>query len=136
MKFQSTFEMRISISSLPSRERGLKSLKKHTVTTIYTVAPFAGAWIEIIELSDNSRLAVVAPFAGAWIEMTTVKNDLPYLRSLPSRERGLKSLFYWKGVAWKNVAPFAGAWIEIFSSCSKMHGTEVAPFAGAWIEIV
>ena len=27
----------------------------------------------------------------------------------------------------KYVAPFAGAWIEIFSSCSKMHGTESLP---------
>ena len=79
------------------------------------------------------------------------------IKSLPSRERGLKS----KYVDWlKNdcdVAPFAGAWIEIalmptiprhvpslpsrerglkFTRLEHLQeGKEVAPFAGAWIEI-
>ena len=79
------------------------------------------------------------------------------LRSLPSRERGLKFPSYRvqkypgrslpsreRGLKYRNadtydrvggVAPFAGAWIEIsviiFSSCSP----SVAPFAGAWIEM-
>ena len=55
--------------SLPSRERGLKwdtGLAKHTV---YKVAPFAGAWIEI-KAGDTYT-------------------DIMYM-SLPSRERGLK----------------------------------------------
>ena len=34
-----------------------------------TVAPFAGAWIEIIRLEDEMSVMEVAPFAGAWIEI-------------------------------------------------------------------
>ena len=54
----------------------------------------------------------VAPLAGAWIEITTKLEKFGILKSLPSRERGLKSQkhisqhFY-------HVAPLAGAWIEI-----------------------
>ena len=58
-----------------------------------TVAPFAGAWIEIFVDLKRISCCVVAPFAGAWIEivkvMLTVSN-LP--KSLPLRERGLKLL--------------------------------------------
>ncbi len=56
-------------SSLPSRERGLKSSYLHAIIKLYIVAPFAGAWIEM----ENDSLPVssfeVAPFAGAWIEI-------------------------------------------------------------------
>ena len=34
-----------------------------------SVAPFAGAWIEITSFVFCSAVPVVAPFAGAWIEM-------------------------------------------------------------------
>ena len=56
-----------------------------------TVAPFAGAWIEIIGRGLDRLPALVAPFTGAWIEMTVLPVDYrsPY------------------------VAPFTGAWIEI-----------------------
>ena len=54
------------------------------------VAPFAGAWIEIYLKKHPQEIATVAPFAGAWIEiLTKLEEDLGY-RSLPSRERGLK----------------------------------------------
>ena len=33
------------------------------------VAPFAGAWIEIIMIFNCSAEIEVAPFAGAWIEI-------------------------------------------------------------------
>ena len=55
------------------------------------VAPFAGAWIEIISPKVLYLLVLVAPFAGAWIEISDL--DLYTLRC--------------------TVAPFAGAWIEI-----------------------
>ena len=54
--------------SLPSRERGLKSLTFHDAGKDHTVAPLAGAWIEIVSL-ENGKMVVT---------------------SLPSRERGLK----------------------------------------------
>ena len=34
-----------------------------------TVAPYAGAWIEICGISDMIRMTSVAPYAGAWIEI-------------------------------------------------------------------
>ena len=36
---------------------------------INAVAPFAGAWIEIVVLYKDGGLDYVAPFAGAWIEI-------------------------------------------------------------------
>ena len=33
------------------------------------VAPFTGAWIEIVDKSKTPPSTVVAPFTGAWIEI-------------------------------------------------------------------
>ena len=79
------------------------------------VAPFTGAWIEIVkfcEVSDTT--ATVAPFTGAWIEIenTYVSYD-----------------------STSQVAPFTGAWIEIMDASSTTMSLYVAPFTGAWIEI-
>ena len=38
------------------------------------VAPFAGAWIEIIRCLGKRNKKNVAPFAGAWIEI--ISNDV------------------------------------------------------------
>ena len=54
--------------SLPSRERGLKYENKDELDSMLSVAPLAGAWIEII-------FNALAKSLNA---------------SLPSRERGLK----------------------------------------------
>ena len=54
--------------SLPSRERGLKSL----------------------DCDFFSDRKIVAPLAGAWIEIQEMVHLTIQLRSLPSRERGLK----------------------------------------------
>ena len=58
------------------------------------VAPFTGAWIEILNAISTLGMPSVAPFTGAWIEIkkcyVAVANDL-------------------------GVAPFTGAWIEIGS---------------------
>ena len=55
-----------------------------------SVAPFAGAWIEIVWADYVRKLEIVAPFAGAWIEMLVNVNCIDPTESLPSRERGLK----------------------------------------------
>ena len=55
--------------SLPLRERGLKC----------------------IELVTHSLGSDVAPFAGAWIEISTCLLGFWVPKSLPLRERGLKS---------------------------------------------
>ena len=61
----------IILLSLPSRERGLKFFITDYKAVSHIVAPFAGAWIEIVDF-------------GLCI---------PNGRSLPSRERGLKSIY-------------------------------------------
>ena len=56
-------------TSLPLRERGLKSEHKRADVEKAMVAPFTGAWIEIMLIADNLLSAKVAPFTGAWIEI-------------------------------------------------------------------
>ena len=59
--------------------------------SISAVAPLAGAWIEIRYCCSEFKERSVAPLAGAWIEMTNEEDAETVKRSLPSRERGLKS---------------------------------------------
>ncbi|AJH77956.1 hypothetical protein BF29_1590 [Heyndrickxia coagulans DSM 1 = ATCC 7050] len=33
------------------------------------VAPYVGAWIEIMMLTKRDRAIIVAPYVGAWIEI-------------------------------------------------------------------
>ena len=65
-----------------------------------TVAPFAGAWIEIPRARADSGTGSVAPFAGAWIEIAA--------SGRACRDAG--------------VAPFAGAWIEMLVAESDKLG--------------
>ena len=99
--------------SLPSWERGLKSLARRIRQSALAVAPFAGAWIEIERYFRSIPFEIVAPFAGAWIEIN-------------------ENLVTGYEVS---VAPFAGAWIEIAILNMDFLLSAVAPFAGAWIEI-
>ncbi len=56
--------------SLPSRERGLKSLRRRRHPAAdHEVAPLAGAWIEITRFLKVRLSVQVAPLAGAWIEI-------------------------------------------------------------------
>ncbi len=70
------------------------------------VAPFAGAWIEILIKRNSVLSGVVAPFAGAWIEILVPYGCMAFTNT---------------------VAPFAGAWIEItifpFMFCLKRRRT-------------
>ena len=81
--------------------------------SINAVAPLAGAWIEIYQFNKHFLRLSVAPLAGAWIEMAFVDDEQQKAQSLPSRERGLKSLSASGGRDKEVVAPLAGAWIEI-----------------------
>ena len=82
------------------------------------VAPFAGAWIEMINLQFFLTYShPVAPFAGAWIEIPGFPFQTVLLQmSHPSRVRGLKFFYLFLEVERWYVAPFAGAWIEIYLS--------------------
>ncbi len=58
----------------------------------FAVAPFTGAWVEILKPFLRLLLIAVAPFTGAWVEIS----DL-YRVAVPG---------------WR-VAPFTGAWVEM-----------------------
>ena len=79
-------------------------------TLLSAVAPFTGAWIEIYDDGGARVTGLVAPFTGAWIEIDMV---LPRPdgqgKSLPSRERGLKSRLVGPVGEHGHVAPFTGA---------------------------
>ena len=78
-------------ASLPTRERGLKYSIFKSSDSVFSVAPYAGAWIEIMAIARVIRVIVVAPYAGAWIEIC----------------------FIMSGIMLVLVAPYAGAWIEM-----------------------
>ena len=87
--------------------------------------------------SDWANLKAVAPFTGAWIEMVS-RPSMSHLLgpSHPSRVRGLKCTSHM--VLCDSpfiVAPFTGAWIEIVIPPGMHELSDVAPFTGAWIEI-
>ena len=71
-------------SSLPSRERGLKSGRGQGGRRGQRVAPFTGAWIEISSRTHARGVSPVAPFTEAWIEMmkATALSANPWRRSL------------------------------------------------------
>ena len=68
-------------------------LSSRSFRAISRVAPCAGAWIEIFICLSQSVYNPVAPCAGAWIEIDSGSVDGTKVRSLPVRERGLKSTF-------------------------------------------
>mgnify|MGYP004497372975 CR=1 FL=1 len=62
-----------------------------SATAPSSVAPLAGAWVEIGSYKYPKSINIVAPLAGAWVEI--VKRT----------QRPLQT----------KVAPLAGAWVEI-----------------------
>ena len=62
----------VGISSLPSRERGLKCRSVRSWIFGIVVAPLAGAWIEIMKNEIIGAENIVAPLAGAWIEIKLI----------------------------------------------------------------
>ena len=83
------------------------------------VAPFTGAWIEMIGQSFPFYRRTVAPFTGAWIEMVENERLIVGYESLPLRERGLKSVSVFHDCLPFIVAPFTGAWIEITKNSTR-----------------
>ena len=49
--------------------RGLKFKDRAVVCGQIKVAPYTGAWIEIVPYVRDRRPHIVAPYTGAWIEI-------------------------------------------------------------------
>ena len=99
------------------------------------VAPFAGAWIEILRHCQSHSVYPVAPFAGAWIEIGSRKGLHFSVWSLPSRERGLKYNETYVFITDSMSLPSRERGLKSALKSSSFRAKCVAPFAGAWIEI-
>ena len=77
--------------SLPSRERGLKSwLSAPSYSSPNSVAPFAGAWIEMQMMAKVAECAKSLPSRERGLKCCCHNLACAVVASLPSRERGLK----------------------------------------------
>ena len=141
--------------SLPSRERGLKSERCQSMSVNVSVAPFAGARIEIDRLEQRTAMQRSLPSRERGLKSVThtafntsdtslpsrerglkyhhLANNCDTSQSLPSRECGLKLPTGFTCDKLCIVAPFAGARIEINIPYRLLHNRCVAPFAGVWI---
>ena len=136
MKFYDSFDFAICNLSLPSRERGLKYEIYQSIFIRHESLPSRERGLKCPYTGNVHTGYSVAPFAGAWIEITYIRQLTEDKEvSLPSRERGLKSEKETDFNCTDLVAPFAGAWIEIRIKSNHKTSYIVAPFAGAWIEI-
>ncbi len=145
--------------SFPSRERGLKHAREHTLTNGKEVVPLAGTWIETFlrrrELEEDSvvplagtwiettqlrpkrRTPSVVPLAGTWIETPCISSTtFTSPKSFPSRERGLKHCLLQRHLPVLIVVPLAGTWIETVKPEERCRLVPVVPLAGTWIETV
>ena len=79
------------------------------------VAPLAGAWIEIYLPIESSNGIRSLPSRERGLKLDVRLYERGATESLPSRERGLKFQEQVASLQDENVAPLAGAWIEIYS---------------------
>ena len=101
-----------------------------------SVAPLAGAWIEIEMTVGSDGKPVSLPSRERGLKSGFIVQGMIQPESLPSRERGLKSESCNLDSRAAAVAPLAGAWIEIIDNPDfEDTAYAVAPLAGAWIEI-
>ena len=59
----------IRVASHPTWVRGLKCNRIECVARFNNVAPYMGAWIEIVSNGIIRHVPIVAPYMGAWIEI-------------------------------------------------------------------
>ena len=77
----------------------------------------------------------VAPHAGAWIETSRrIRHGIKTLRSLPTRERGLKLILVERQRGRDVSLPTRERGLKLRRDQIDMAVDLVAPHAGAWIE--
>ena len=86
------------------------------------VAPFTGAWIEIINIYGRRPLTTMShPSRVRGLKCNAARRHFRHTQgSHPSRVRGLKFLLRLRVHLNSFVAPFTGAWIEI-SRCRVLR---------------
>jgi len=89
------------------------------------VAPYAGAWIETLPLTQYPNPGPSLPTRERGLKPEANKTAKELFPSLPTRERGLKLSFNLDILPQNGVAPYAGAWIETSSvadACQQGDG--------------
>ena len=123
-------------TSLPTWGRGLKFVVISVSAAFASVAPYMGAWIEIVQDDGQTGNVLVAPYMGAWIEITVPRSgSTATITSLPTWERGLKSV---SRAIFRVMSLSLPTWERgLKSSTRHSHRLylRVAPYMGAWIEI-
>ena len=101
------------LPSFPSRERGLKPLRRRNKRAITRSFPSRERGLKLTGFLRNLLQLLVVPFAGTWIETWLLEENVTlYQGSFPSRERGLKQEVLMRSTDLCAVVPFAGTWIE------------------------
>ena len=100
------------------------------------VAPFVGAWIEMLLISYTSGISSSLRSSERGLKLPPLDVRWHEIPSLRSSERGLKSGYQQENSGQDSVAPFVGAWIEMAIAVDLIRELIVAPFVGAWIEII
>ena len=70
-----------------------------------------------------------------WIEICRLRRFPVDVKSLPTRECGLKLQGAFVFYIHIPVTPYAGVWIEITKTGTAFYDINVTPYAGVWIEI-
>ena len=102
----------------PHGERGLKYGHFNGFVPGDCVAPPPrGAWIEIVEREDDSKVCASLPTRGAWIEMSSLwASGAAPVVAPPHGERGLKSYSFCGRIQTDGSLPTQGAWIKVKKS--------------------
>ena len=79
-----------SLLSLPTWERGLKYSGIKISCRLTRSLPTWERGLKLFQSNQNQLSTTVAPYMGAWIEILHYRHTLRLLLSLPTWERGLK----------------------------------------------
>ena len=82
--------MKYELTSLPTRERGLKYYSYPGAPRLLQVAPHAGAWIEMRIIRAIAGISASLPTRERGLKYVKSETNTGVVRSLPTRERGLK----------------------------------------------
>ena len=100
------------------------------------VAPHAGAWVEIPTVTALASLLKSLPTRERGLKLKKKKELAEQEASLPTRERGLKYAAYKKLRLAVGSLPTRERGLKFISLLSKFDRQSVAPHAGAWVEIL
>ena len=101
-----------------------------------TVAPFAGAWIEIVNVVSVVPAGPSLPLRERGLKYKKEKKEVKIRPSLPLRERGLKSVNEAGHMRGHWSLPLRERGLKYTTYSTGISDQTVAPFAGAWIEIL